>query len=57
MSNNQLEPGKVIMIMKTKVIKILKPSTKLEGSSHPKAQIVLKHLIFLLYKKICNVHH
>jgi hypothetical protein len=39
------------MIMETKVIRILKLSTKLEGSSHPKAQITLKHLIFLLSTK------
>jgi hypothetical protein len=43
--------------METKVIIILKLSTKLEGSSHPKAKIDFKHPIFLLYKRIYNVHH
>jgi hypothetical protein len=34
------------MIMEKKVIRILKLSTKLEGSSHPKAQIALNNLLF-----------
>lgn len=39
------------MIIETKVIKILKLSTKLETSSHPKAQIDFKHPIFFAIQK------